>query len=93
MANAAVDAFVIEDADVKVMDSLDEHLVTGTPCGSDCGSDNADDDRLGSYQLRVGEIRSVGLIISIYLAFHLYMPAAWGKYSQKYGKGLLRFWK
>lgn len=60
VANAAVDAFVIEDADVKVMDSLDEHLVTGTPCssdcGSDCGSDDADDDRLGSYQLRVGEI-------------------------------------
>lgn len=37
VANAAVDAFVIEDADVQAMDALDEHLVTGTPCGSHCG--------------------------------------------------------
>lgn len=42
VANAAVDAFVIEDADVQAMDALDEHLVTGTPCGSRCGDDHDD---------------------------------------------------
>lgn len=29
IANAAVDGFTIEDEDMKLMDGLDEHLVTG----------------------------------------------------------------
>lgn len=29
ISNAAVDKFIIEDGDMKLMDGLDEHLITG----------------------------------------------------------------